>query len=214
MWQGEQFTSDAIMWQGEQLTSTVMVEDCNFLTLTICTRGGVLKLSKCLAELGEWKITPIKNLPHNMPLRGTECRTSIQTYYLIFAVACTSDIWTCSSCSIRMSLWPWTTYLTQHLLSQKSPRKNHLQRPFHLLAIGLEWKGDSTSVSEDTCPDLMYKLQKTMDKCFRSISVRHVSSELNVQTSSLNAKIPVVDNDHIISPSNPPPVDSPILALL
>lgn len=80
--------ADAIMWQGEQVTSTIMVEDCNFQTLTICIRGGGLKLSKCLAEFHGRKTFSIKNLLYSMPLRGTECRTSIQTC----AVASTSDL--------------------------------------------------------------------------------------------------------------------------
>lgn len=109
----------------------------------------------------------------------------------------------------------WTPIIPE--LSEEKPstkRKSHLQRLFHLLTIGLEWGGDCKSEPEDTCPDLMYKLQETLDKCFRSSSVHHVSPELNVQTFSLIAEIPAaVDSDCITSPSNPPPMDSPILAL-
>jgi len=61
----------------------------------------------------------------------------------------------------------------------------------------------------------MHKLQKALDKFFRSVWVHHVPSELQYRQPHLIVETAAVfDSDPNTSPPNPRPVDSPTPALL
>lgn len=121
------------------------------------------------------KLLLLKNLPHNIPLRGTGCRKTARSCLLFcFYYSLYLRLWTLHLLFHEM---PSTIYLAQHLSAQKS-----LRRPFHPLGVGFEQVGNCTSVPKDTCPDPLNK-KVTKTKYFKSICAHH-TSELNVQISS------------------------------